>query len=311
MTGSAEVNEAVPASLDGERLDRFVALVVDCSRNVAADLIQQGLVTVDAQVQTRRSTRLAEGDVVQFERPEIVDERPGPDSLVQVPVVFVDDHILVVNKPAGLVVHPGSGVTEATMVNGLLAEFPEIAEVGDAMRPGIVHRLDRGTTGLLVVARSTDAYDPLVEALASRTVGRHYATVVWGAVDNDNGVVDAPIGRSNRRRTHMAVIADGRPAVTHYEVLARRFETPTISRLVCRLETGRTHQIRVHFDAIGHPVVGDDKYNGRRQGIEFDRPALHAHRLQLQHPVTGEQLEFEAEMPADLAGLIDRYSLEP
>ena len=175
--------------------------------------------------------------------------------------------------------------------------------VGEDHRPGIVHRLDVGTSGLLAVARTERAYRELVAALASRDVGRVYRTLVWGHPANPVGVVEAPIGRDHRDPTRMAVVVDGRPSRTRYRVL-RQYSTPVAASSVeCRLETGRTHQIRVHLAAIGHPVVGDATYGGVRPGISCPRPFLHAARLELDHPVTGESLEFESPLPADLAAV--------
>jgi 23S rRNA pseudouridine1911/1915/1917 synthase len=219
--------------------------------------------------------------------------------------VYEDADVIVVNKPAGLVVHPGSGHDHGTLVHGLLARYPELAAVGDADRPGIVHRLDRDTSGLMVVARTAPAHAALVDALAAREVTREYDALVWGHPENPRGVVDAPIGRSTTRRTRMAVRAVGKEARTVYEV-EEWFGRPEVARLRCRLETGRTHQIRVHLAAIGHPVVGDGAYGGRRAGIELDRPFLHAEHLAFAHPVTGEPLEFRSPRPAELDEVLVR-----
>ena len=224
-------------------------------------------------------------------------------DLVRFTVVHEDDQLIIVDKPAGLVVHPGAGNEHGTLVNGLLARYPELRGVGEDHRPGIVHRLDVGTSGLLAVARTERAYRELVAALASRDVGRVYRTLVWGHPANPVGVVEAPIGRDHRDPTRMAVVVDGRPSRTRYRVL-RQYSTPVAASSVeCRLETGRTHQIRVHLAAIGHPVVGDATYGGVRPGISCPRPFLHAARLELDHPVTGESLEFESPLPADLAAV--------
>jgi 23S rRNA pseudouridine1911/1915/1917 synthase len=234
---------------------------------------------------------------------------PQPDPTVEFVVVYEDEHLIVVDKPAGLVVHPGAGNPGGTLVNGLLARFPEIAVVGEAHRPGIVHRLDLGTSGLLAVARTQRAYHELVDALASRDVGRVYRALVWGHPANPHGVVDAPIGRDHRDPQRMAVVVDGRPARTRYQVL-HEYRRPTdASALECRLESGRTHQIRVHLSAIGHPVVGDPTYGGVRSGIMPSRPFLHAARLELAHPVTREPLAFDSALPADLAEI--EAALEP
>jgi 23S rRNA pseudouridine1911/1915/1917 synthase len=188
-------------------------------------------------------------------------------------------------------------------VNGLLDRFPEIAGVGDPARPGIVHRLDRDTSGLLVVARTQRAYDGLVGALARRAIERVYVALVWGALDAPRGVIDAPIARSQTRRTRMAVRDQGREARTGFEV-REEFTSPTVSLLECRLETGRTHQIRVHLSAIGHPVVGDGAYGGARSSFALDRPFLHATRLALDHPVTGARVEVDDPLPDELAAAL-------
>jgi 23S rRNA pseudouridine1911/1915/1917 synthase len=205
------------------------------------------------------------------------------------------------------VVHPGAGHSSGTLVNGLLARYPDLAAVGDEYRPGVVHRLDRDTSGLLVVARSPRAYESLVEQLTSREVERMYIALVWGKLASPRGLIDAPIGRSEARRTRMAVRDTGKPARTSYEV-QREFDTPTCSLLECRLETGRTHQIRVHLAAIGHPVVGDATYGGSRQPLTLDRPFLHAAVLAFEHPTTGESMRFEEQLPEELASVLARLS---
>ena len=192
-------------------------------------------------------------------------------------------------------------------MHGLLDRFPDLAGVGDPHRPGIVHRLDRDTSGLLVVARSAAAYDALVQALTERAIERRYLTLVRGVPDARRAVIDAPIGRSTRRRTQMAVRAEGRDARTSYEVLA---EGPDVALLACRLETGRTHQIRVHLAAIGHPVVGDRVYGGGAPPGPADRPFLHAQSLALAHPVTAKWCSFEAALPDDLGGVLDTLGID-
>ena len=193
---------------------------------------------------------------------------------------------------------------DGTLVNGLLARYPELAGVGDPGRPGIVHRLDKGTSGLLVVARTQAAYDGLVAQLAAHTAERRYLALVWGHPASAAGLVDAPIGRSPRDPLKMAVVADGREARTRYQV-RETFDRPAPTALLdCRLETGRTHQIRVHLAAIGHPVVGDATYGGVRPALDVPRPFLHAYRLSFDHPATGERLTFESPLPADLATIL-------
>ena len=296
------IEEEIPAALGGERLDRIVSLITDCSRSDAAVLVSVGGAFIDGDVQLIGKTRVREGQVVRVDPALLpVTELPAPDSTVEFTVVHADDHLIIIDKPAGLVVHPGAGNPDGTLVNGLLARFPEIAAVGETHRPGIVHRLDVGTSGLLAVARTQRAYHSLVDALAARDVGRVYRALVWGHLANPVGVVDAPIGRDHRDAMRMAVVVDGKAARTRYRVL-QEYRRPTeASSLECRLETGRTHQIRVHLAAIGHPVVGDGTYGGIRSGIMPSRPFLHAAALELAHPVTGQDMKFGSPIPADLA----------
>jgi 23S rRNA pseudouridine1911/1915/1917 synthase len=303
------IEETIPAALAGDRLDRVVALLADISRAQSAALIGAGGVVVDGVVAASGKVRLEEGQNLTID-PTLVPEKelPQADIGVSIDVVHVDDHVIVVNKPAGLVVHPGAGNPTGTLVNGLLALYPEIAEVGQPMRPGIVHRLDAGTTGLMVVARTNEAYEELVEALSLHAVQREYLAVAIGHFDAPSGVIDAAIGRDVRDVTKMAVRLDGKFARTHYEVLTTFDEPIVVSLVRCVLETGRTHQIRVHLAAVGHPVLGDVVYGGVRAGAPFGRPALHAAVLSFAHPVTGETLEFEAPLPADFDELVSRFS---
>jgi 23S rRNA pseudouridine1911/1915/1917 synthase len=304
-----ELQEEVPASLGGERIDRVVAMLTGISRTEASELVKAGGVRVDGATATRGADRLEVGARVAIDVPEVVAvPRPEPDPSVEVPVVFADEHLAVIDKPADLVVHPGAGHVDGTLVGGLLARWPEVADVGQADRPGIVHRLDRGTSGLLVVARSTEAYDGLVDQLGRRAVERRYRALVWGHPESPRGLIDAPIGRSPRHPTKMAVTTNGKEARTRYEVDERFTEPSPLSLVTCRLETGRTHQIRVHLAAIGHAVVGDDRYHGVRQSLPMDRPFLHAEHLAFVHPVTGEALAFDSPMPADLLAVLARVS---
>lgn len=301
--------EVVPAALDGQRLDRVVALVVDVSRADAAAVVDAGGVRVDGAVVTSGKVRLAEGQRIEVD-PDAVP-RAGPpvaDPGVELEVVHADEHVIVVDKPAGLVVHPGAGNPAGTLVNGLLAAFPELVGVGEPDRPGIVHRLDAGSSGLLVVARTEAARAALIEQFASRRAGRTYTALTWGHPAAPHGVVDAPIGRDRRDPLRMAVVADGRPARTEYEVVARYDRPNEVALLTCRLETGRTHQIRVHLASIGHPLVGDTVYGGRRPVLGLDRPFLHAAKLSFDHPADGERRTFTSELPADLTALLARLS---
>jgi 23S rRNA pseudouridine1911/1915/1917 synthase len=295
------VTFSVPASLAGERVDRAVALLTGWSRADVAALIEQGAVLVGGQP-VAKSRRLAEGEEVDVEGEPEADAPPVAEP-VEFPVVHADADIVVLVKPAGLVVHPGAGHETGTLAAGLLHRFPEVAGVGDPMRPGIVHRLDRDTSGLMVVARSPRAYDALTAALAKREVERRYLALAWGRFDARRGTIDAPIGRSATRRTRMAVREAGKEARTGYEVLAQ-YDHPICALVECRLETGRTHQIRVHLAAIGHPVVGDGTYGGDRNPLRPGRPFLHAHSLAVTHPATGEHLEFSDPLPPELAAVL-------
>jgi 23S rRNA pseudouridine1911/1915/1917 synthase len=294
--------EVVPSALAGERLDRIVALLLDVSRSTAAAVIDAGGATVDGERCTTGKLRLEQGQEVAVDPSAVpVDSVPGPDPSVEFGLVHVDDALIVVDKPAGLVVHPGAGNPDGTLVNGLLARFPDIEGVGEPHRPGIVHRLDAGSSGLLVVARTQEAADDLIGQFATHTATRAYLALVWGHPEAPHGVIDAPIGRSRQDPLRMAVVADGRPSRTEYRVL-RRFDRPAdLALLDCRLETGRTHQIRVHLSSINHPLVGDPVYGQRRPRLQVERPFLHAAELAFRHPVSGERVEFRSELAPDLA----------
>lgn len=310
-TGSLarRVSEVIPDSLADMRIDRVVSLIADVSRSAAAALIESGAVTLDGTVVAAGKEKVASGQTITVDVSKAVaPELPAADDSVSLEVVYADSDVLVVNKPAGLVVHPGAGNKSGTMVNYLLAAYPEIARVGDPMRPGIVHRLDAGTTGLIVVSRTQRAYESLVAQLTERSVTRVYSVVVWGIPASVNGVIDAPIGRDQRDATRMAVVVDGRPSRTHYAV-ERSFHVPKEASLVeCRLETGRTHQIRVHLASIGHPVVGDAQYGGVRAGLRAGRPMLHARELAFDHPGSGERQSFSAAAPDDFTALVASLS---
>ncbi len=244
-------------------------------------------------------------DPAGFPRPTL----PGPDDTVPFEVVHADDQVIVVDKPPGVVVHPGAGNPDGTLVNGLLARFPEIGPVGDPMRPGIVHRLDAGSSGLLVVARTQAAADALVAQFVDHSATRVYAAVVWGVPEAPHGVIDAPIGRDRRDPLKMAVVEGGREARTDYRVVGTYSTPAVVSRLECRLETGRTHQIRVHLASIDHPLIGDPIYGQRRPAHGLTRPFLHAAELAFEHPATGERVAFESALAPDLQSWIDAASV--
>lgn len=305
-----KVTETIPEALAGERVDRVVSMLASCSRAEAAGLIDAGQVVVAGAVATSRSAKVRVGDSFEVEVPDReVRSLLVPDPDIEFRVVHADDDLLVIDKPAGLIVHPGAGQPTGTLVHGLLARYPEILGVGvDPVRPGIVHRLDKGTSGLLLVARTQPAYEALVAALSARDVHRRYRTLVWGKVAAATGLIDAPIGRSTREAMRMAVAVRGKEARTRYEVLATYDEPVEVTELACTLETGRTHQIRVHLLSIGHAVVGDLRYHGARQSLPMRRPFLHAEVLALDHPVSGEPLRFESPLPDDLAEVLGLLS---
>lgn len=303
------MRELVPAALAGDRLDRVVALLTGLPRSRVTALIDAGQARLDGQV-VSRSTRVAEGQEVEVDAagisaPAPGSEAPGPEADIDFAVIHEDDDVIVIDKPAGLVVHPGSGNLSGTLVNGLLARWPEIAGLGERQRPGIVHRLDKGTSGLMVVARSPRAFESLGRQLRRRAVSRRYLALVWGNVEGERGMVDAPIGRSERSPLRQTVSASGREARTTYEVV-QRWAEPEVTLLACRLETGRMHQIRVHLTAIGHAVVGDAGYRGDRQGFGegLGRPFLHAWRLAFEHPDGRGQVAFASPLPTELANIL-------
>ena len=299
------MREAVPAALAGERVDRVVAMLTGLPRAEVARLVAGGAVRLGGATVAARSRRVVEGEVLEVDVPAA--RAPAEllaDDSVPFAVVYEDDDVLVVDKPAGVVVHPGAGVRDGTLVQGILARFPDVASAGgDADRPGIVHRLDRGTSGLLAVGRTDAARRALIAQLAERVMERRYLALVWGEVEASQGMVDAPVGRSGGDRTRMAVTAEGREARTRYRV-RQRFPARGLTLLECTLETGRTHQVRVHLSAIGHPVAGDSRYGGARRTLRCPRPFLHACLLAFDHPRTGDRVQFESALPGDLAGVL-------
>jgi len=286
----------IPMELRGERLDRIVAVLAEVSRAAARDLIERGGVKIDDAVVIAPALRPPPGSTVQMEA--IAPPVPLQPEEVGFAMVYEDEHLAVVDKPAGVVTHPGAGNAAGTLAAGLLFRWPEIEGVGDEGRWGIVHRLDRGTSGLLVVARTVPALTALREMIRSREVERRYLALVQEPMAIETGTIDAPIDRDPNRPVRRRVHATGRPARTHYEQLAAWSDQ---SLLLVRLETGRTHQIRVHLAAIEHPVVGDRTYGAGADPADPGRPWLHSWKLDFQHPITGVDLECEAPLPEELA----------
>jgi 23S rRNA pseudouridine1911/1915/1917 synthase len=299
---------ALPEEVQGLRLDQALARALpQYSRARLQSWIEAGAIHVDGR-RLRAKDKVVGGERVQIEARLEVDDQVTAEAM-PLEIVFKDRALFVINKPAGLVVHPGAGNARHTLQNALLALDPKLAVVP---RAGLVHRLDKDTSGLLVVARTPEVHTTLVAALAEREVERHYIALCSGVMTG-GGTVDEPIGRHRSQRTKMAVRSDGRPSVTHYRLM-KRFRAHTL--LHVQLESGRTHQIRVHLAHIGYPVVGDPVYGGRRRfpaaasprliaALDtFKRQALHAARLKLAHPVTGKEVEWEAPLPADMAHLV-------
>jgi len=310
MAQQIELTNTVKDAQLGQRLDQAIAeLFSDFSRSRLKDWLLDGKVQVNGEVVTKPRTKVMGGEVIVLHA-ELEDEERWEAQDIPLDIVYEDDDIIVINKPRGFVVHPGAGTPDGTVLNALLHHFPDIAEVP---RAGIVHRLDKDTTGLMVVAKTVPAQTRLVRALQKRNITREYEAIAIGRM-TAGGRVEQPIGRHSTKRTLMAVAPLGKPAVTHYRV-AEHFREHTRIRL--RLETGRTHQIRVHMAYLQHPLLGDTAYGGRARiprGAtpelaekirQFDRQALHAVMLKFEHPITGEELEFHAPVPDDMVAMSD------
>lgn len=308
MTQEINLKSEITATQTGQRLDQTLAgLFPDYSRTRIKEWIQAGWVYIDGAVSTKPREKVLEGQVIQVEA-TLVEETTAKAQKIDLDIIYEDDHIIVINKQAGLVVHPGAGNSDGTLLNALLYHCPSIELVP---RAGIVHRLDKDTTGLMVVAKTVEAQTHLVSALQAREITREYEAIVLGTIIS-GGTVDEPIDRHPTKRTHMAVVHNGKPAMTHYRV-AEKFRAHT--RLRLRLESGRTHQIRVHMSYIGHTLVGDPVYGGRPRppkGVSpeffetymgFKRQALHAIRLELAHPYTCEIMSWQAPVPEDMVVL--------
>jgi 23S rRNA pseudouridine1911/1915/1917 synthase len=294
----------------GTRLDLLVATRLGLSRNHAATLIADGAVTVSGK-REKAGYRVRAGEALLVDVPQ----PPGREVLgesIPIEVVYEDEHLVVVNKEAGMVVHPAPGNWSGTLVNALVGRGQELAEGGGEERPGLVHRLDKDTSGLLVVAKSDRAHRLLSAAIADRRITRRYATVCWGHLKEDRITVEHPIGRDPRDRKRMAVVATGKAARTDFTRLAR-FDAGDLLR--AHLHTGRTHQIRVHLASVGHPVLGDDTYGGgggrRLVGLPPRRHFLHAAWLRFRHPVTGAQMDLRARLPDDLRTSLVRMAEDP
>ncbi len=289
---------AIPARLAGVRLDQALAeMLPQYSRSRLQAWISEGLITLEGEIATPKR-RVWGGEQIQV-RPSAHPSEAAPQAEdIGLNIVYEDAAILVIDKPAGLVVHPGSGNWSGTLMNALLHHAPQLQSVP---RAGIVHRLDKETSGLLVVAKTLEAQTDLVRQLQARTVKRQYLAVVEGRMPQAEGRIEAPIGRHPTARVKMAVVSRGKPAVTHFKVM-ERFAQHTL--VECQLETGRTHQIRVHMQSIGYPLVGDPAYGAKNKQRIFKRQALHAWRLGLLHPSTQQAMAWEAPLPRDFQELL-------
>jgi 23S rRNA pseudouridine1911/1915/1917 synthase len=285
----------VDEDLEGERLDAFVAERMEClSRSQAQKLIGDGRVWVDGEVR-KASYKIKSGEVVAVEvpPPAAVDLQAED---IPLEIVYQDSNVVVFNKPKGLVVHPAHGNWEHTLVNALLYHVKDLSGINGELRPGIVHRLDKDTSGVMVAAKNDAAHRALAEQIKAHTIERQYLALVYGVIKENLGTIDAPIGRSKTDRKKMAVTADGRPAISQYQVL-ERFKDYTLLKV--KLLTGRTHQIRVHMQYIKHPVVGDPLYTSRKAPPGVNSQLLHACLLGFHHPESGEYLEFTSDPPAE------------
>lgn len=283
----------------GSRIDKALSeFDPEWTRSKVQSWVKEGMILVGGKT-VKPNYQLKEGDMVEVSEPEpglleVVPEDLGLD------IVHEDGDVLVVNKPRGMVVHPAAGHATGTLVNGLMHHCTDLSGINGVLRPGIVHRIDKDTTGLLAVAKNDRAHASLAEQLSQKTVTRKYTALVHGNIEHDEGTIDAPIGRDPKDRQRMTVIDGGREAVTHFTV-TERFGDFTL--VECRLETGRTHQIRVHMRYIGHPLAGDPKY-GPKKTLSFGGQVLHAGILGFTHPGTGEYMEFEAPLPDDFTELL-------
>jgi 23S rRNA pseudouridine1911/1915/1917 synthase len=306
VTSSQEENFKAGAALEGERVDSAVSLIAGVTRSMAQRLLCEGLVSVNGRP-CAKSLRIKQGDRVRVTLPEPKPPETLPQD-IPLDIVYEDDDVIVVNKPRGMVVHPAPGNYDGTLVNALLSHCGgSLSGINGVMRPGIVHRIDKDTSGLLLVAKNDRAHLSLAAQLKAHSMKRVYEAVVRGVLKNDRGTIDAPIGRHPVQRKRMAVTdKNSKFAVTHYEVIAR-YEKYTYVRL--RLETGRTHQIRVHMAYIGHPVAGDAVYGGapaKPEEAGLDGQCLHARVIGFVHPATGMYMEFSSELPEYFTGFLSR-----
>ncbi|HBT72610.1 MAG TPA: RluA family pseudouridine synthase, partial [Lysinibacillus sp.] len=289
-----QVTYTIEEQQQGERIDKALSsLQSEWSRTQIGNWVNDGIIKVNGDA-VKAKYKVKAGDVILIDVPEVEILDVIAEKL-DLDIVYEDADVLVVNKPKGMVVHPAPGHMSGTLVNGLMYQCKDLSGINGVMRPGIVHRIDKDTSGLLMVAKNDTAHESLVNQLVNKTVTRKYIALVHGHIAHDKGTIDAPIGRDQKDRQKQAVVDNGKHAVTHFQVV-ERFGDYTL--VECRLETGRTHQIRVHMNYIGFPLVGDPKY-GPKKTIDFGGQVLHAATLGFDHPSSGEYLEFETPLPVD------------
>lgn len=317
----SDENEMItrPVEPEGERmrLDKWLASATDLSRSRISGLIEQGRVFLNGSPVTGQDRKTVAGEIYHIFLPPPVEAVPQAQE-IPLDVVYEDDDLLVLNKPAGIVVHPAAGNYEGTLVNALLAHCKNsLSGIGGVIRPGIVHRLDKDTSGLMVVAKNDKAHNGLSEQFAVHSLERSYLALVWGMPSPSGGVVETQIGRSPVNRKKMAVVASGgKRAETHYQML-ETYANGAVSLVRCTLKTGRTHQVRVHMTSLGHPLIGDKVYGktpkaalrseSLKTAAEFPRQALHSYKMSFEHPVTGKTMRFEIPLPADMQSVVDSF----
>ena len=293
--------ETIEVIENAKRIDGYLIEKLDFSRSKIQKMIEEQLILVNGKT-VKNSTSLKIGDIITVEEPKEEEMNAEPEN-ISLNIVYEDSDIIVVNKENGMVVHPAVGNTHGTLVNALLYHSKNLSDVNGEFRPGIVHRIDAFTTGLLVIAKNNHAHEILAKQLEEKSTHRKYIALVWGVIPHDTGTIDAPIGRDTTDRKKMAVIAGGKPSITHFKVL-ERFSRATLIELM--LETGRTHQIRVHMNYIGHPVVNDPVY-GKRPIIDESGQCLHAKELGFIHPSTGKYMEFDSELPESFLNIVKQF----
>ena len=310
------LNLSVPDELVGERLDRFLTQSTDQTRSFITKLIENGAVSVNGKVESK-NYKLSKRDEIEIRFPEPEADEAIPEN-IPLDIIYEDNDIIVINKPSGMIVHPATGIYTGTLVNALLYHCKDsLSGIGGVVRPGIVHRIDKDTSGLLVVAKNDEAHLCLSEQLKTHEVSRVYHAIAIGNIKDDSGTINKPIGRHPTDRKKMAIVTDpsrrSRDAITHFEVV-ERYQLPTgrFTYVQCKLETGRTHQIRVHLSSIGHPLVGDLVYGGGNTKFEAETKALisgqclHAKELELTHPRTGEHMRFESPLPENFEKILEK-----